>query len=108
VIVIVDGVSSMIGVIYGLVSRMKNDVPCLVGIHSITQKETLIANDTTPKAFLTHVRICQQRSHNAYEWVGKSYIKCKYIIVHLLEAFDEAPCVLMMYVGPQGEKSYNL
>jgi hypothetical protein len=40
--------------------------------------------------------------------MSKSYIKCKYIIVHLLEAFDEAPFVLMMYVGPQGEKSCNL
>jgi hypothetical protein len=60
------------------------------------------------RLFFAHVRICGQWSHNAYEWMGKSYVKCKYIIVHLLEAFDEAPCVLMMYVGPQEEKSYNL
>lgn len=106
--VIVDGMSTMIGVIYGLVSHMKNHVPCLVGIHNITQKETLVANDATSKVVFAHVKICPQRSHNAYEWVSKSYIKCKYIIVHLLEAFDEAPFVLMMYVGPQGGKSCNL
>jgi hypothetical protein len=57
----------MIGVIYGLVSHMKNDVPRLVGVHGITQKETLATNDATPKAFFAHVRICGQWSHNAYE-----------------------------------------
>ncbi len=56
-IVTVDGVSTMIGVIYGLVSHMKNHVPCLVGIHNITQKETLVANDATSKAFFAHVNI---------------------------------------------------
>jgi hypothetical protein len=51
VIAIVDGVSSMIGVIYGLVSHMKNDVLHLVGVHGIIRKETLTANDATSKAF---------------------------------------------------------
>ena len=87
-----DGAACMTGVHQGVVARLRDVVPHLIGTHCIAHREALAAKDASDE--FSCLGFIDRAANKVYEWLGRSVIR-RGTLAKLLLAFREETRVVL-------------
>ncbi|MCO5600462.1 hypothetical protein L7F22_054575 [Adiantum nelumboides] len=83
-----DGASCMRGVNNGVLAKLKEKVPNIIGVHYVAHREALVVSDACDK--FVEFGFLDAFANGVYAWVGRSTI-CHKNLDNLLKAFTLRP-----------------